>query len=341
MSVGLIQTHLPARPVPVWARRPVASATDTRRGSTAPVRTESLNFALAGHCPSNVEMMAITQARVQFNQTGNSKQLLPLLAHRRGITDITTQRQLDQKVLALGPKLNVYSTSQPIERGKKLQANQLQPADPATKLVLASQIVSMLGHKPGLLKKLNVGKLRVIVAEDNQMHGARGRCTGSGNLIINHDVLWGDVRPGDNHNTLVHELCHLLDGCTNRDGLLPDMEAKDRIRFRLARRKLYKQYCQTYEKTFGVEPNKDTNPPEKSHPWWEQKTLGQDTNGDGIRNYVFFGRNRDDLKEKREFVADTVRLFMDKPEALRQSSPALYGVYRRYFGFDPAPRQAG
>lgn len=127
---------------------------------------------------------------------------------------------------------------------------------------------------------------------------------GRGPVVLSWAAVERDLRQRDGQNVVLHELAHKLDAV---DGLFdgtPELDTR-------AERARWIRVCTD-----------------------EHRRLRQEGPGDGpLRAYA--------AESPSEFFAVTTEVFFERPATLRQERPALYEIFRQYYGQDPAARATG
>lgn len=255
--------------------------------------------------------------------------LAPYLMHRKVVKDPAKQKQLDSTVLDWAKQLNIQFSDSSFKNIINNDKGNIQPADFATKVVIASQMATLLRNRPDLFEQLQSDKdtrslprkvfdfifrpgdytedqLTIVVQTNkNDNENIGGLADHINNANIDSAAAW-DANPKDGYNITLHEITHLIDrsGQPKTDGILWHMSNQQKRDLKSARNDLKEQY------------DRNGKPPE------------------GFSEYSFNGKN-EFYKFEDDFLAETTALFAENPEALHKASSKLYDVYKDYFKVDP------
>jgi hypothetical protein len=202
---------------------------------------------------------------------------------------------------------------------QSLLKNEASPLnDNSSRYLIASGIAELIHRKPEFieqaLKQNSQHPLRFVLSDGqlvlgNQNTNAGDTYVGFNMIQFSKPHIWAQHITGSGL-TPPHEFIHLLSEGSDMDDL-PVMTDEQKARFHEIRSNMEKEYRK-----------KDNHLTKRMDQ--EQITAL------GLRQYTF--RNR------QEFLAETIEVFLMKPEVLRQteSGRELYDFYKELLGIDPA-----
>jgi hypothetical protein len=243
--------------------------------------------------------------RARFNLSAeqgiyNLDELKLYLSHREMTKTPEEQRELDRRVLDLAKRLDVKYSNRDINSladAKKGKEGPLSEADFATKVIIASGMLTLLKNRPDLLEEVlkDDGGLKILIGIQPPKKAATGLAVADNRMLFDTMSV--------SRNTIIHELTHLIDatGEKSHDGTLyrlPEGEKSLKNQYNEARDKVKKAFKETGQRPPGI---------------YDDNAFADD----------------------KEFLAEMGSLFITNPKGLNQISSQIYNVFREYFGLDP------
>lgn len=255
----------------------------------------------------------------EFNLSGEKSLFNKYLLYRHSIlNDPKKLTEYDKLVKEIIDKVNWSIENFPKE-------NLTIPSN-ATKYLVSASIVEMYHGRPDLIRKVlnREGGLKIVWDGNiNPKEGGHYEFATNTIKLNSGQTIWGVINQNDQHNVIVHEFAHAIDGEKASggyvsNGIFSEMNNTQKSTFLSEFERLFKQYFRFQFSTPKEKRDTNlTNPDPKS----------------GLKQYAF--------THITEFLASAVEAFFETPKILLNASKKIYDIFKDFFKFDPLKLHTG
>lgn len=151
-----------------------------------------------------------------------------------------------------------------------------------------------------------------------------GQALSGGPVLLTWDAITKSARhPERGHNVVYHEFAHKLDMLDGAPDGAPPLPAAMRARWTRTMTSAYEDFCKRLDEVEAAIPRHVDPESPAADAWYERLPLDP---------YA--------ATDPGEFFAVATEIFFTDPGALHDAYPALYALFRDYFGQDPLTAHA-